>query len=155
MLLEARKEDEALGEFRRELQRDPKNVNSMLEIASVDYEQDATDGLTYAEKAVQLAPALPFAHYMLGMLRLQTGDPAGAISELETVRKAFPKQPTIYYSLGNAYARAGQKAEAARARAEFTRLNAEAKHSQPDLSSEQAYGFSDRRIWVERDKPKQ
>jgi len=155
MLLEARKEDEAIKEFRRELQRDPKNVNSMLEIASVEYEQDSKDGLTYAEKAVQLAPALPFAHYMIGMLRLQTGDPTGAIPELEIVRKAFPRQPTIYYSLGNAYARVGRQAEAGRARAEFTRLNAEAKRSQPDLSSEQAYGFSDRRIWVEQGKPAQ
>ena len=155
MLLEARKKDEAIKEFRRELQRDPKNVNSMLEIASVEYEQDAADGLTYAEKAVRLAPELPFAHYMLGMLRLQTADPTGAIPELEIVRQAFPRQPTIYYSLGNAYARVGQKAEAARACAEFSRLNAQAKSSQPDLSNEQAYGFSDRRIWIEQDKQTQ
>jgi tetratricopeptide (TPR) repeat protein len=153
MLLEARKENEALEEFRRELQRDPQNVNSMLEIASVEYQQDSQDGLKYAEKAVELSPSLPFAHYILGMLRLDTGDSAGAIPELEIVRKAFPKQASIYYSLGNAYARSGRKEEAARVRAEFVRLDAEEKRSQSNVSVEQASGLFNRKLWVERNKP--
>jgi len=128
MLLEAHSEDRALQEFRRELERDPKNVNSMLEIASVEFQQDSEDGMKYAEKAVQLAPGLPFAHYMLGMLRLDTGDAAGAIPELEIVRKDFPKQPKIYFTLGNAYARVGRKADATRARAEFVRLDPDSAH---------------------------
>jgi tetratricopeptide (TPR) repeat protein len=128
MLLEAHSEDRALQEFRRELERDPKNVNSMLEIASVEFQQDSEDGMKYAEKAVQLAPGLSFAHYMLGMLRLDTGDAAGAIPELEIVRKDFPKQPKIYFILGNAYARVGRKADATRARAEFVRLDPDSAH---------------------------
>jgi len=128
MLLEAHSEDRALQEFRRELERDPKNVNSMLEIASVEFQQDSEDGLKYAEKASRLAPELPFAHYMLGMLRLDTGDAAGAIPELEIVRKDFPKQPKIYFVLGNAYAQVGRKADAAHARAEFVRLDPDSAH---------------------------
>ncbi len=153
MLLEARKEDEAVQEFRRELQRDPQNVNSMLEIASVEYRQDSEDGLKYAEKAVHLAPALPFAHYMLGMLRLDIGDANGAIPELELVRKFFPKQPSIYLSLGNAYARAGRKVDAARARAEFSRLDAQTNHSQSNPTAEQVYGLSSGQLWVDHAKP--
>jgi predicted Zn-dependent protease len=156
MLLEAEKEDEALQQFRRELQRDPNNVNSMLEIASVEYQQDSKDGLKYAERAVHLAPGVPFAHYMLGMLRLELGDAAGAIPELETVRNAFPDRPQIYVSLGNAYARAGRKADAASARAEFARLNdRNAKRAQSNAPAEQASAFSDRQIWIERRKPAQ
>jgi predicted Zn-dependent protease len=128
MLLEAHFEDRALQEFRRELERDPKNVNSMLEIASVEFQQNSEDGLKYAEKACRLAPGLPFAHYMLGMLRLDTGDAAGAIPDLEIVRKDFPKQPKIYFALGNAYAQVGRKADAARARAEFVRLDTDSAH---------------------------
>jgi tetratricopeptide (TPR) repeat protein len=153
MFLEARKENEAIHEFRLELQRDPQNVNSMLEIAAVEYQQDSQDGLKYSEKAVQLAPSLPFAHYMLGMLRLDTGDAAGAVPELEIVRRAFPKQASIYYSLGNAYARSGRKEEAARVRAEFVRLDAEEKRSQSNVSVEQASGLFNRKLWVERHKP--
>jgi predicted Zn-dependent protease len=147
MLLDARKEDDAVREFRRELERDPKNVNSMLEIASVEYQQDSQEGLKFAEQAVKLAPSIPFAHYMLGMLRLDTGDAAGAIPELEMVRKMFPDRSQVYFALGNAYSRVGRKEDAARARAEFTRLDAQAKASQPMNGSSAS---ADRRLWVER-----
>ena len=76
------------------------------------------------ERAAQLSPKLPFAHYILGMLRLETGNPAGAIPELEIAQKAFPAEAGVYFSLGKAYARVGRKADAASARAEFARLNA-------------------------------
>jgi tetratricopeptide (TPR) repeat protein len=147
MLLEAHSEDRALQEFRRELERDPKNVNSMLEIASVEFQQNSEDGLKYAEKAVGLAPGLPFGHYMLGMLRLDTGDAAGAIPELEIVRKDFPKQPKIYFVLGNAYAQVGRKADAARARAEFVHLDPDsAHHSDPSTHDKQVPLISERQL---------
>lgn len=152
MLLEAEKEDEALREFRRELQRDPQNVNSILEIASVEYQLNSQDGLKYAEEAVKLAPEIPFAHYMLGMLRFDTGDAAGAIPELEIVRKAFPNQSKIYFALGNAYARVGRRDDAARARAEFTRLDRQEQQSESDVSSPQASAFSNRQMWIKPGK---
>jgi tetratricopeptide (TPR) repeat protein len=136
LLLEAHETDEAVEEFKRELNRDPKNVNSMLEIASVRYQVDSQDGLKYAEQAAQLAPSMPFAHYLLGLLRLDTGNAAGAIPELETAQKAFPKRSKIYFSLGNAYARVGRKAEAAKARAEFVRLDKQV----PSQSDSNIYG---------------
>jgi tetratricopeptide (TPR) repeat protein len=126
LLLETHETDEAIEEFQRELQRDPKNVNSMLEIAAVRRMVDPQNALNYAVQAVQLAPQLPFAHYLLGLLRLDTGDAAAAIPELEIAQKVFPGEAEVYFSLGNAYARAGRKADAAKARAEFARLKAQA-----------------------------
>jgi len=126
LLLETHETDEAIEEFQRELQRDPKNVNSMLEIAAVRRMTDSQGALKYAVEAVKLAPGLPFAHYLLGLLRLDTGDAAAAIPELEIAQKVFPKEAEVYFSLGNAYARAGRKADAAKAREEFARLKAEA-----------------------------
>lgn len=123
LLLDAHETDEAIAEFRRELERDPKNVNSMLEIAAVRYQVDSDEGLKFAEEAVKLAPAKPFGHYMLGLLRLDTGNAPGSIPELEIAQKAFPKQPKVYFALGNAYARVGRKADAAKVRAEFLRLD--------------------------------
>lgn len=155
LLLEMNETDEAIEEFQRELKRDPQNVNSMLEIASVRYLVDSQDGLHYAEEAVKLAPRLPFAHYLLGVLRLDTGNAAGAIPELEIAQKAYPREGRVYFSLGNAYARMGRKAEAARVRAEFTRLNAEeAKQRGPSLYSERPPGLSGGQLQtLGREKP--
>jgi tetratricopeptide (TPR) repeat protein len=126
LLLETHDTDEALAEFQRELQRDTENVNSMLEIAAVLRMTDPQGALNYAIEAAKLAPHLPFAHYLLGLLRFDTGDPAAAIPELEIAQKAFPQEAEVYFSLGNAYGRVGRKADAVKARAEFARLKAEA-----------------------------
>ena len=123
-LLETHETDAAVQEFQSELKRDPKNVNSMLEIATALQLVDAEGGLKYAEEAEKLAPQLPLAHYLLGMLRLNSGDAAGAIPQLEIARKSFPDEAGVYFSLGTAYARTGRKADATKARAEFTRLSA-------------------------------
>jgi len=138
LLLETHETDEAVQEFQRELQRDPKHVNSMLEIAVARELVDPQGGLQYAEEAAKLAPGLPFAHYLLGMLRLDTGDASAAISELEIAQKAYPREAGVYFSLGKAYARVGRKEDASRARAEFARLNAlAAKPVGPTIYGEQ------------------
>ena len=126
MLMETHENDAAVQEFESELKRDPRNINSMLEIAAARQQVDPQGGLNYAEEAVKLAPALPFAHYLLGMLRLDTGDAAGAVPELEIAQKAFPKEAGVYFALGRAYVRVGRKVDAAKAREEFARLNEEA-----------------------------
>ncbi len=147
LLLETNETDAAVEEFQKELGRDPNNVNSLLEIAAARYQVDSQEGLKYAEKAATLAPQQPFAHYLLGLLRLDTADPAGAIPELQTARKAFPDEGRIYFSLGNAYARTGQKEAAARARAEFARLNAlEEKKRGPSLYSDRPPGLAEGKL---------
>lgn len=123
-LLETHETDAAIAEFKTELQRDPKNVNSMLEIAMALQLVDPGEGLKYAEGASKLVPKLPLAHYLVGTLRLNSGDASGAIAELELAQRSFPEESGVYYALGTAYSRVGRKAEAAKARAEFTRLSA-------------------------------
>ncbi len=156
LLLETNETEEAIQEFQRELKRDPKNVNSLLEIASVRYLVDSQDGLKYAEEAAKLAPGIPFAHYLLGVLRLDTGNAAGAVPELEVAQKAFPKESRVYFSLGNAYARVGRKADAVKARAEFSRLNAqEAKQRGPSLYSERPPGLSEGQLrTLDKERPR-
>jgi tetratricopeptide (TPR) repeat protein len=130
LLLQTDDNDEAIRQFQLELKRDPQHVNSMLQIAVAREQLDPQDGLKYAEGAARLAPGLPFAHYILGKLRLDTGNAAAAIPELEVARKSFPNEAGIYFALGKAYAQVGRKAEAAKARAEFARLNALAAKQQ-------------------------
>jgi predicted Zn-dependent protease len=71
---------------------------------------------------VQLDPKLPFAHYLYGLLLLDTDDYKRAIPELETAKKGITDDPKLYFALGTAYARAGRTADAERARAQFQLL---------------------------------
>lgn len=156
-LLETHETDAAVEEFKTELKRDPQNVNSMLEIAMALQLVDPGEGLKYAEQALKLAPKLPLAHYLVGTLRLNSGDPKGAIPELELAQRSFPEESGVYYALGMAYSRVGRKAESAKARSEFSRLTAKA----PKPSGAVIYGdrstsvLSGQTPELEREQPPQ
>jgi len=126
-LLELHETDNAIAQFQEELKRNPKHLNAMLQIAAVRYRTDSDAGVAYAKQAIALAPKLPFAHYLLGLLLLDIGQAAEAIPELETARQGLPKEPSLYFALGNAYAKVGRTADAAKARATFRQLNAAKK----------------------------
>jgi len=119
----------AVAEFQQELKNQPNDINSRLEIAAAEYKLDSAAGLPYAEEAVKLNPMVPSAHYLLGLLYLDTDNYGKAIRELETARRAFPKDAKICFALGSAYARAGRKEDAARARAAFAELNKQSASS--------------------------
>jgi predicted Zn-dependent protease len=123
--------DEAIAEFQQEIKSDPHHVQSYLEIAAVQYHVDSAAGTKYAEEAVKLQPSFPFAHYLLGLLYADTGEYAKAVPELEQAEKSRIREADLYYALGRAYSHTGRKEDAARARATFLRLSAEAS-SQPE-----------------------
>ena len=123
MLIEASDIRGAVAEFKREIDEGHDRVLPMLQIAAAEYKVDPAAGLPYAEQAVTLAPKLPFAHYLLGLLLANTGAAEKAIPELETARRAFPQDQRVYWSLATAYARVGRAQDAAKARAEVTRLS--------------------------------
>ena len=148
LLLETNETDAAVEQFQLELKRDPQNVSSLLEIAAVRYQVDSQEALPYAEKALKLAPRLPFTHYLVGLLRLDTGNPAGAIPELEIAQKSFPNESRIYFSLGTAYARTGHKVEAAKARTEFTRLHAKERERAATLYSDRPPGLAEGQLQI-------
>jgi tetratricopeptide (TPR) repeat protein len=119
----------AVAEFQQELKNQPNDINSRLEIASAEYKLDSAAGVPYAEEAVKLNPNVPSAHYLLGLLYLDTDNYQKAIRELEKAQKALPKDAKICFALGSAYARAGRKEDAARARATFVQLTKESESS--------------------------
>ncbi|MGB7848632.1 MAG: tetratricopeptide repeat protein, partial [Candidatus Acidiferrum sp.] len=92
---------------------------------AAEYKLDSAAGLPYAEEAVKLSPQLPFAHYLLGLLYMDTDNYQKAIPELEIAEKSFRKDAKVYFALGSAYSRAGRKQDAERARAVFQRLSKE------------------------------
>jgi len=115
----------AVEEFKIEIERNPKDTSARLEIAAALYKVDSSAALPYAQQAVELNPAQPFAHYLLGLLLLDTNDYAKAIPQLEIAAKAFPKEKKLFFALGSAYARAGRREDAEKARATFERLSRE------------------------------
>jgi len=130
VLFDARDIPGAITEFKREIDEGHDRVLPMLQIAATDYKIDSPAGLPYAQQALALAPQLPFAHYLLGLLLADTGDDEKAIPELEYARKAFPQDARVFWSLAGAYAHVGRAQDAAKARAEVARLYQ--KYGRPD-----------------------
>lgn len=122
MLLLMHKDEEAVVAFQREIRNSPDHVLARLGIANAKLRTAPAAGIPYAEEAVKLAPKLPLSHHLLGMLLLETNQPERAVRQFEEAIRLYPKEPVIYFALARAYAAAGRRADADRARAEFVRL---------------------------------
>src|SRR6201996_4026798 len=72
-----------------------------------------------AQKALQITPNLPLAHFMLGEVYLYKSDVAHALEQFEQERALNPAYPAVYDRLGDVYTRMGeyQKAQEALTRA--------------------------------------
>lgn len=134
-LTELRDVPSAVEQFKQEIANQSNDVIARLRIAAIEFKEDSAAGIPYAEQAVALDPQQPFAHYVLGLLRLDVDDYLKAIPELEIAQKSMPNEPKIYFALGTAYSRAGRKQDAQRARATFQRLSNEAKRENPGTAT--------------------
>jgi predicted Zn-dependent protease len=114
--------ERGIQELLKEIEAHPEHVRARMQVAAARYRVDSAAGLPFAREVVRLAPDYPFGHYLLGLLYVDTGEITRAIPELETAARMLPEEAQFQFALGNAYARAGRAAEAARARAAFTRL---------------------------------
>jgi len=114
-----------IEQFKLELQNQPNDVNSRLEIAAALYKMDSAAAIPYAEEATKLNAHLPFANYLLGLLYVDVADFSRAVPQLEIAEKAFPRDARLQLALASAYSRVGRKQDAARARATYERLSKE------------------------------
>jgi tetratricopeptide (TPR) repeat protein len=138
-LIELRDVPGAVAQFKQEIANNPQDVIARLRIGAVEFKEDSASAIPYVEDAVKLDPQSPFAHYLLGMLRLDVDDYLKAIPELEIAKKGMPREPKIYFALGTAYSRAGRRQDAARARTTFQRLTEEAaKSSVPSVTADES-----------------
>jgi tetratricopeptide (TPR) repeat protein len=114
--------ESGIAELTKEIAHDPAHVRARMQIAAARYRVDSAAGIPFALEVVKREPDYPFGHYLLGLLYFDTGDITRAIPEFEAAARMVPSEPQFQFALGNAYARAGRKEEAARARAAFVRL---------------------------------
>jgi tetratricopeptide (TPR) repeat protein len=133
-LLANHRDSEAVEAFQREIENTPNHLLARLGIAGICMATDPAGGLPYAEQAVQLAPRLAEAHFLLGAIRLGLDRTEGAIAELETAQRLDPGEARIYFQLSRAYARAGRNEDAARANAAFLRLQEQAAAGRDDAA---------------------
>lgn len=75
----------------------------------------AAEAAVQAGKALEINPALPLAHQLLGEVALAEADLPKAIRELEAERKVNPLNGVLYDRLGDAYLRNEQYSEAEQA----------------------------------------
>jgi len=121
-------------QFLEEIKNSPEHVRARMQIAAARYRVDSAAAIPFAAEVVKLQPRYPFGHYLLGLLYFDVGDVGRAIPALEAAARMVPEEAQFQFTLGNAYARAGRKEAAARARAAFVRLQGkEDQHSRPNL----------------------
>ena len=75
----------------------------------------AAEAAVQADKALEINPALPLAHQLLGEVALAEADLPKAVRELEAERKLNPLNGVLYDRLGDAYLRNEQYPEAEQA----------------------------------------
>lgn len=117
--------DKGVAELKRELEINPGHLPALISLSFEYLKRDeAREAQLYAERAAKLAPGNFAARTCLGRVLLEREEPdvGGAIRELEAAAKLEPSSPQVYFSLASAYARAGRKMDADKARAEFARL---------------------------------
>ena len=125
----------AVAEFKSELALGHDRLLPLLQIAAAEYRVDSNAGLAYAQQAVNVAPQVPFAHFLLGLLMMDTGSYEAAVPELEIASKGMPRESKVFWSLAAAYAHTGRPQDAARAREQFIKLNRKAAGQAQDAGA--------------------
>jgi len=116
--------DQAIEEFKRELELQPAHPGSLMQIAFAHLTVgNAKGALPWSRQAVAAAPNAFAARKALGQALLETGEIDEAIRELSTAITLAPESPGLHFLLARAYQRAGRLDEAGREREEFMRLD--------------------------------
>ncbi|MGD0832769.1 MAG: tetratricopeptide repeat protein [Terracidiphilus sp.] len=116
--------DQAAAQMQAETVISPRSELPCASLASIALRQhDAPTALTWAQKALAIAPDSVDAHYLLGRASLESGDLGAAIRELELAAKLSPASPEIHFNLAKAYARNKQPEKAQQERDIFSALN--------------------------------
>jgi predicted Zn-dependent protease len=123
LLLNLRDFDQAVVFFKKELDAGPNHVASLLQISLLAIKAGKfEEALPYATRALSAEPDNFVAHYAAGRVYLELNQVEKAVALLEKATKIAPDAPSVYFVLSRAYTRAKRPEDAARARAEFARL---------------------------------
>ncbi len=112
-LLFAKDPDQAVKEFRRELEITPSSAPANLMLAwYLVLQNDAAKALPYAEKVLAEMPTSPSAQLVVGRSEVDTGNVNAGLEHLETAVKIDPGNLEVHLALAEAYSKSGHKQEA-------------------------------------------
>jgi tetratricopeptide (TPR) repeat protein len=115
--------DKGVEQINKALEMAPNHVPSLVTLTihfTIKGEFNTAKG--YGVRAVTADPRNFAAHLVMARAHLGAHESADAVRELELARKLAPDSADVRFSLAAAYAQAGRKAEAAKERLEFQRL---------------------------------
>jgi tetratricopeptide (TPR) repeat protein len=114
--LNSRRYDEARGAFAAQYGVSPDSAAAYLLNGSMLLDANLPElAAREAQKALEISPKLPLAHFMLGEVYLYKSDTAHALDEFEQERAINPAYPAVYDRLGDVYTRTGQYQQAQQA----------------------------------------
>jgi predicted Zn-dependent protease len=109
--------DQAVLEFRKELEIAPSNAAAQLMVAwDLLIRNEPSSALRYAQKAMAEEPTLPIVQLVLGRALLDTGNLKGGVELLEKELRADPDNLETHIALAKAYSTSGRKEDARRER---------------------------------------
>ena len=116
-LLYATDPDQAVAEFKKELDVNPTNAVAEVMLAWIPLMQnDGAEALPHARKAVAEDPSLSSAQLVLGRALTETGDTKAGIEHLEKTVQIQPDNLEVHLALAKAYSKSGRKDDARRER---------------------------------------
>jgi tetratricopeptide (TPR) repeat protein len=116
-LLYATDPDQAVVEFKKELEVNPSNAVAEVMLAWIPLMQnDGAEALPHARKAVAEDPSLSSAQLVLGRALTETGDAKTGIEHLEKTAQLQPDNLEVHLALVKAYSKSGRKEDARRER---------------------------------------
>jgi tetratricopeptide (TPR) repeat protein len=116
-LLYATDQDQAVVEFKKELEVNPSNAAAEVMLAWIPLmRNDGSTALPYARKAAADDPGLPSAQLVLGRALTETGEAKEGIEHLEKTMQWQPDNLEVHLALAKAYSKTGRKEDARRER---------------------------------------
>jgi tetratricopeptide (TPR) repeat protein len=116
-LLYSSEPEEAMAEFKQELEVNPKNPAAEVMLAWIPLlKNDGTEALLYAQKAVEQEPSSPSAQLVLGRALTETDDAKDGAEHLEKTEQMQPDNIEVHIALAKAYSKLGRKEDARRER---------------------------------------
>lgn len=122
---------EALAEFQKEAQNNPKHWPAMLAMASLQIRQgEPQKAIESLQTAMKAAPTKYrwLCHVDLGRANLDANHANVAISELETAVRLMPSNANAHFFLAEAYRKAGRNTDADQEKAEFEKAKVRQDH---------------------------
>jgi tetratricopeptide (TPR) repeat protein len=123
ILLHQGKLDEAVGEFRAELQAHPADARAKYHVAyGLLMLQQKDQAFALLNEVVRDKPDYADAQYQLGKMLLERGDVKAAIERLEIAVHLDPTKDYSYFQLSAAYRRDGRMDDAQHALQDYQKL---------------------------------